>query len=325
MKVLFVAGGNSKNFDIAPFIKAQGDSLINEEVEIIYFPIRGKGLVGYLSNVLKLRKFIRNNPIDIIHAHYTLSGLTAILALSGKPIVLSLMGTDAYGEYIGENKIKFGSQYLTILTYLIQPFVNKIICKSENIQNYVYLKNRSTIIPNGILLQKFLNSTESRVNKKHPKSQKKQILFLGDKKDPRKNYKLVENAVRLIGSNDIQILTPYPIPHNEVVKYLNSVDVLVVPSFMEGSPNLVKEAMACNCPVVATDVGDVAWLFGEEPGYFITSFKTEEVAKKIHQALHFSENHIKTRGRERILELGLDSKKIAKRINKLYFNVINKR
>ncbi len=324
MRVLFIAGGNSKNFDIAPFIKAQGESLVNEGVEIIYFPIRGKGLKGYLNGVFQLRRFLRKNPIDIIHAHYTLSGLTAVLALSGKPIVLSLMGTDAYGEYIGENKIKFGSQYLIILTYLIQPFVKNIICKSEHIQTYVYLKNRSKIIPNGILLQSFLQSVKTRVIKEHSKSHQKQILFLGDKLDPRKNYKLVEDAVRLIGSNDIQILAPYPIPHNEVVEYLNSVDVLVVPSFMEGSPNLVKEAMACNCPVVATNVGDIAWLFGNELGHFVTSFNIEEVSEKIKQALHFSENYHKTMGRDRILELGLDSKTIAKRIIKLYINVLDK-
>ena len=77
---------------------------------------------------------------------------------------------------------------------------------------------------------------------------------------------------------------------------------------MEGSPNLVKEAMACNCPVVATDVGDIKWLFGDEPGYFISDFTSEDFSRKIKRALDFSITTGRTRGRERILELGLDSK-----------------
>jgi len=39
--------------------------------------------------------------------------------------------------------------------------------------------------------------------------------------------------------------------------YLLVADVLLNPSYHEGSPNVVKEAMACGLPVVAADCGDV--------------------------------------------------------------------
>ena len=318
MKVLFVSGANPKKWGgVPPFIKAQGDSLIDEGLDISYFPITKSGIFGYFSSISKIKKYIKKNSIDIIHAHYTLSALPVILTFTKKPIILSLMGTDAYGEYVGENKIKYWSYYLTILTYMVQPFVTKIICKSENIQNYVFLKNKSTIIPNGIQLHKF----KSRIdipNNNFNNEKKIKLLFLANTKDIRKNFKLIKNAVELIDDNNVELVTPYPISHEKVVEYLNTVDVLLVPSFMEGSPNLVKEAMACNCPVVATNVGDVAWLFGDEPGYFISSFDSKEFAGNIKLAILFSRNNSVINGRKRILQLGLNSDNVAKKIKRLY-------
>ena len=100
MKVLFVSSGNSKQFDIAPFIKSQGDSLIKQGIDLDYFRITEKGILGYIKNAVKLRKYLKNHKYEIIHAHYTLSGWTAVLSFTKTPIILSLMGSDAYGEYI---------------------------------------------------------------------------------------------------------------------------------------------------------------------------------------------------------------------------------
>jgi teichuronic acid biosynthesis glycosyltransferase TuaC len=323
LKVLFVCSGNSKSFDnIAPFIRNQGESLKSFGVDVQYFPIYGKGITGYLKAAFNLRRYLKESPIDIIHAHYTLSGWSALLSFPQKPIVLSLMGADAYGEYIDVNRIKFSSRYLIFLTYLIQPFVKKIICKSRNIESFVYLKKKSHVIPNGILLEKINYHKHGFKNELGLEQDKKHVLFLGSKKNRRKNIKLAEAAVNLIDSDDISLVAPHPIPHEKVIKYLNSVDVTIVPSLMEGSPNVVKEAMACNCPVVATDVGDIAWLFGNEPGHFLTSFEPEDSAEKIKLALQFIKAKGKTNGRQRIVEMGLDADSIAKRVISVYQSVI---
>ena len=235
------------------------------------------------------------------------------------------MGTDAYGEYIGINKIKFTSRYLSLLTYMIQPLINAIICKSKHIESFVYLKYKSHVIPNGILLDKIKPHENGYKEELGMEPNKKYVLFLGNKFNKRKNYKLAEDAVNLMNSNDVSLIAPYPVAHEKVAKYLNSVDVLVVPSFMEGSPNVVKEAMACNCPVVATEVGDIAWLFGNEPGHFLTGFDPQDVAKNIQAALEFSEKHGRTNGRERIIEMGLDSESVARRIVGVYEEVLAQR
>ena len=310
--------------NIAPFIDTQGESLRDAGVDVRYFPIDGKGVRGYLNAASNLRRYLENNSADIIHAHYTLSGWSAVLARPKQPIVLSLMGTDAYGAYVGVNKVRFFSRYLIFLTYLIQPFVKSIICKSKHIESFVYVKNRSYVIPNGILFDKIAYHADGYRSELGLDLDRKYVLFLGDKNERRKNFELAEKAVELMQSIDISLLAPYPISHEAVVKYLNSVNLAVVPSLMEGSPNVVKEAMACNCPVVATNVGDIAWLFGNEPGYFLTSFDPQDVALNIRKALDFSQNQARTQGRARLIELGLDSHTIAKRLIAVYKSVLQK-
>jgi teichuronic acid biosynthesis glycosyltransferase TuaC len=317
LKVLFVSGGNSSSFDIAPFIKAQGQSLADAGLSISYFTVKGKGFLGYLRNAALLRRFLKKNTFDLIHAHYTLSGWTAVLAFSRIPVVLSLMGSDAYGDYTGHNKVKFGSRVFILLTYMIQPFVSQIICKSEFIRSFVYLKKKAHVIPNGILLGNFqqLGNYKKELGLE---GDKQYVLFLGNKGDKRKNFKLANASVELLNDRQISLITPYPVSHQEVVKYFNSVDVLVVPSFMEGSANVIKEAMACNCPVIATDVGDAKWVFGDTPGHFISGFSPEAFAGKLKLALDFSREYGRTNGRQRLLDLGLDSATVAGKIMEIY-------
>jgi len=323
MKVLFISSGNNKN-GISPIIFNQGESLKKHGIEVDYYVIKGKGLFGYLKNIPKIRKLIKNKNYDLIHAHYSLAGWIALLSKLPKkiPLVLSLMGTDAQGEYIGKNKVRFSSYLIVILTLIIQPFVNIIICKSKNIESIVFIKKKSFIIPNGVNLDEFkpVSSRNSLRIKLGFKPDLKYVLFLGNKNNKTKNYNLALNSINLINKNknNIVLLNPYPLNHNEVPKYLNAVDILVHCSYAEGSPNVIKEAMACNCPIVSTDVGDIRWIIGNTEGCYIADFSPEDFSKKIILALEYAEKKGRTNGRDRILELGLDTDSIAKKIIDIY-------
>lgn len=324
MRVLFISSGNVKGFGVVPFIKEQGESLRNLGADVDYYPVQGKGLMGYLKAGVRLRKYLKQHHYDLIHAHFVLSGCAGLLgsAFSRTPVVLSLMGSDAYGEYVGENKVQLSSRYMTLLTLLIQPFVRAIISKSENIEKYVYLKRKSFIIPNGIDTSKFKSSGTSYRQELKLDPERKQVLFLGSEDSVRKNKLLVQQALTYLKRNDVELINPYPVSHDAIPKYLNSVNVLAVCSFMEGSPNVVKEAMACNCPIVATPVGDVNWVLGNTPGCYTSSFQPQDFANKLSEALTFSEQHGRTRGEARIRELGLDSVSVAKRVLKIYSMVL---
>ena len=318
MKVLFVCSGNIKGFEVVPFIKEQGESLKKIGIEVDYFPIIGKGLKGYFQASKKLRAHLKANKYDLIHAHFTHSGWTAVLAAGKTPVVLSLMGSDAYGEYVGVNKVQLKSRANTLLTYFIQPFTKAIISKSQNIEDYVYLKHKSYIIPNGINKEKFKPSTIDYRAELGLSKDKKQVLFLGSRTNVRKNYALVKDAFDHLNLPDAELINPYPVSHAQIPKYLNAADVLVVPSLMEGSPNVIKEAMACNCPIVSTDMGDARWVFGDTEGCFLSSFKPYDFAEKIKMALEFAEKKGRTQGEKRIIELGLDAETIAQRVKGIY-------
>jgi len=318
LKVLFICSGNSKDFDIPPFVKAQGDSLVNKGIGVEYFRIRSKGAGGYLKTIRELKKFLKENKFDLIHAHYNLSGWVAVLAFPKIPVVLSLMGTDAYGEFIGENRIIFKSRIMKLLTFLIQPFVSAIISKSAFIEQHVYRKKISWIIPNGVKLNQFSILGKEVRKELGMEMEKQYVLFLGDPAYKRKNFQLAQEAIKLLNDDRVELIAPYPTTHENVVKYLNGSDVFISTAFMEGSSNVIKEAMACNCPVVSTNAGDAAWVIGETPGCYITTFEPVDVAAKLKLALAFSKTEGRTKGRERIMELGLDSETVAERIVEVY-------
>ncbi|MCD4664183.1 MAG: glycosyltransferase [Bacteroidales bacterium] len=324
MKVLFVSSGNSKKFEIAPFIKAQGDSLIKQGIDLEYFRITEKGILGYIKNAVKLRKYLINNRYDIIHAHYTLSGWSVVLSFTKIPIILSLMGSDAYGSYIGPNKITLLSRFQIVLTYLIQPFINNFICKSNHIESFVLNKKKSYVIPNGIILENIKYCERGYRKELGLELSKKYVLFLGSKTNIRKNYSLANEAIKEIAYRNVELIAPYPISHEAVTKYLNSVDLIVVSSFMEGSPNVVKEAMACNLPIVASKVGDIEWLLEDLDGCYVADFKGSDFSNKIKQALKYAEEKGRTKGRKRIMSLGLSSEMVADKIIHVYKRILEK-
>ena len=106
---------------------------------------------------------------------------------------------------------------------------------------------------------------------------------------------------------------------------MNSVDLCLMVSKTEGSPQVIKEAMACNCPIVSADVGDVKEVIGKTEGCFVCFYDPGDVAEKLKMALDYRKIHESTQGRNRIIELGLDSETIAKRIISIYGSVLRRK
>ncbi len=177
------------------------------------------------------------------------------------------------------------------------------------------------VMPNGVNLQRFkpivkeisLREIEWEESKKH-------ILFAANPNVIAKNYILARTAIKLLDNSIVQLHYLDNITYDKMPYYFNAADVVLLTSLWEGSPNVIKEAMACNCPIVSTDVGDVKEIFGNTEGCYITSYKAEEVAKKIRFALEFPR---RTSGYKRIIELGLDSTHVADRIIESYKSILN--
>lgn len=308
MKVLFVSSGNK---GISPIVSNQGVSLISQGVIVKYFPIIGKGLLGYLSNISKLRKFLQEEKFDVVHAHYSLTAFVVSMA-NAKPLVVSLMGSD----------VKKGLIYRLIIQVFAFLFSWKfIIVKSEDMKSSLKI-NKAKVIPNGVDLKRFYEKDQIECQKKLGwDSEKKHILFPANITRPEKNFQLLDNARKKLKDSNIEVHWFNNVPNEDTPYWYNAADVVVMTSLWEGSPNAIKEAMACNRPIVSTRVGNVEWLLGNTKGCYFPEFSTDDCAAKIRMALAFKG---KTNGRQRIIELELSNDLVAKKLIGIYNEVLRK-
>jgi teichuronic acid biosynthesis glycosyltransferase TuaC len=83
----------------------------------------------------------------------------------------------------------------------------------------------------------------------------------------RKRFALAQRAVEIVNrSIPSRLIVGWEMPHRDIAALMSACDALVCTSMQEGSPNAVKEALACNLPVVSVRVGDVALRLRGIPG-----------------------------------------------------------
>jgi teichuronic acid biosynthesis glycosyltransferase TuaC len=305
MKILFVSSG--RKGEVGEVVKNQGDSLVRAGIEVEYFIIR-PGFFGYLTAIFKIRKLFRDGNYDLVHAHYSLSALAASLAGSF-PLVASLMGSDTYISGFLRFSTRLFSRYRWYAT----------IVKTEKMKNLTGIKN-ARVIPNGVNLDRFKPILQAEAKRQIGYSRdKKLIIFVSDPNRPEKNFDLATKAIKKLNNSDAELMPVYNVPNTDVPLYMNAADALLLTSNWEGSVNVIKEAMACNCPIVSTDVGDVGWVIGKTEGCYLCSSDSGDIAEKIKSVLVFGK---RTLGRERIIYLGLDSESVATEIKKLYNNLL---
>jgi len=329
MKVLFVCSGNSKVFEISPFYQVQVDSISELGHQVDVFRIKGKGVLGYLRHIIPLRRFIKRNEYDIVHAHYSMSAFVATFAtlrlkrdiehtekqVGKKPsfynqhLVVSLVGSDVCGS----------SLWRSITRLFARLFWPYLIVVSPEMKDKLGL-SWIEVIPQGVDIGSFreIDKKECREALGY-KQEDYYILFVANPKRKEKNYPLARDAFNLIKTDNTHLIICDKVPSEQIPLYMNACDVLILSSHREGSPNVVKEAMTCNCPIVSTDVGDVRWLLGEIEGHYIAESNPEDFADKLKQALEFGR---KTKGRERLIELGIGSESIARRIITIYEGIL---
>lgn len=326
MKIL-VIGRYKQQFpqNLLPFVLEQGESLRALGSEIAYFAVKG----NYLLAVRHLKKKIREYHPDIVHAHYGLSAITAELQ-SFVPVVTTFHNGETLN--IGVN----------ILTSLFSKRAKHVIYVAQHIRDMVWFKAKNySIIPCGVNLDdcRLIDQQEARLTL-GIMPDVKYILFGGGFDNLRKNYALLRDAVQQIEGKEwtpvdggercgnIVCLEMKGLSREECVLRMNACDLFALPSHSEGSPQALKEAMACNCPILATDVADVRTLLGDLPGHYIlrnprkTHERWDADEKSLDEMIDLLTNALthdaRTTGRDRILELGLSNEQVAKRLLEIY-------
>ena len=303
MKILIVASYNKNRF--APFIVEQVDALRQVGCEVDYFGVVGKGIKGYLSAFSALRKKIKTFKPDVIHAHYGLSGLLANLQRS-IPVVTTYHGSDINLPKV----LRFSKIAMKLSAWNI--FVSqRNVDLAKPKKNYI-------LLPCGVNLPNYVEEDICTVKQKlnwHPN--KKYILFAGAFDNRVKNAILAQGSVSLIEDAELIELKGYT--REQVTALFYAVDAFLMTSFTEGSPQVVKEAMACGCPIVSVDVGDVAERIEGLEGCYIAERNPQDIADKLNKVFSFNS---RTKGRKRIIELGLTNDLVAKKLVEIYEEVL---
>ena len=302
-----------------PFIVRQVEFLRSAGVEIDLFHFKGKQRIfNYVQAWRELRRHTAGKSYDLIHAQ---RGQSAVLALQKHLTwVITFRGNDLEGIVGKGGKYTLNGRIQQTVSRQMARLADQVIVVSDRLGKRLK-RTDFHVIPSGLDLELFrpIPKAEARQFLNLPVD-KRLILFAASRIDnPRKRFDLAEAAVELIKDRfDAELIVATKVPHSSVPYYMNACDALLLTSMHEGSPNVVKEALACNMPVVSTDVGDVAQRVKDIDGCVICrDYTPQAIASALEQTLAYGES---IDGRRTVEEL--DENLLTKKIIEIYRNVL---
>ncbi len=334
--IIFVISVNEKlndNKAISPFTVPQIESLIPllDKTRVVRLT-SGFGIKRFIENVRILKEIQREakSPI-ILHSLYgSLLAFTVFLSIINKnKFVISFGGSDLLGSR-RTNIISRIKDFITIqLSLLSAKGADSIIVKSKELFLKLPKKEqlKSKIIPNGVDLNIFKSHdiVESR-KKLGWKKDEYVVLFNlrrnNSKLEYVKNYPLALKTIAKVkefnSNSRLEIIQGKS--HQEISRLMSAANCLLLTSFHEGSPNIVKEAMACNLPVMSVDIGDVNEMIGVTPPNFVSkSFDSRELSQAIITVL---KDKSRSNSRSIILSKNLSLDSTANKIINLYNKIL---
>ncbi len=290
-------------------------------VEVLLIDRVGLGPATYAKTVGVVRSRVVQVRPDLVHVMY--GGVMAFLVTRATrfcPTVVAFCGTDLLGAARGPFAFRLRRAAGVFASHEAARRADGIVVKSQNLRQALPKgidPSRVRIIPNGIDLGRFrpLDRLECR-RKLGWSPDVFHVLFPTSDSGLRvKRMPLAEAAVALLNRMGIrsQMHGLPGVPHDEVPIWLNAADVLLLTSSHEGSPNIVKEALGCNRPVVSVDVGDVGERIRGIEGCFLAEPTSSDLADKlarVHDGLRI------VNGRAKMQDMSLE--KVTMRLLELY-------
>lgn len=305
---------------MAPLAR-QIDSLRQLGVEVNVLEIQGLPKLKYLQTIPRLRALAPH--YDIIHAHYGFCGWLARLQKE-TPLVVSFMGDDLLGTPKEDGRLELISQVVVQLDRWFARWVDSVIVKSAEMAQVV-APIPAHVVPNGVNTELFKPLDRQLAKEKLGWSaDKRYILFPGNPANPRKQYSLaqqvVEETIRRTAA-PLELVALNQVSFDQVPYYMNGCEAMLMMSYIEGSPNVVKEGMACDMPIISVPVGDVAELLDGVAGCYVRPRHADQLADALVEVLSSS---TPAKGREAIFAKGLDLNSVAQRLVQIYQTVLPK-
>ena len=259
LRVLYVIPGTGEGFSMV-FVRRQIPSLESLGVTVrLFFLASRTSMCTVFREAFRLRREIQRVKPDLVHAHFgTVTGLLSVIA-SRTPVVVTFRGSDL-NPTPSSHPLK--SALARMFSQVAGLLARKCICVTQRLRCRLWLRrDRAHVIPSGVDLDLFqpIARDEPRRLLGWPSDQRV-VLFNAARRPGPKGLPLVEAAIlqaRLV-LPDIRLeILDGDVEPKRIPTLLSAADCLALASDWEGSPNIVKEALACNLPVVSVDVGDV--------------------------------------------------------------------
>ena len=324
LRVLFVT--NMWPDEVRPwhgsFVKSQADSLERIGVDVDVLPIRGyAGRGAYPTAARETLRRTREGAYDVVHAHYGHSGVVARMQRRA-PLVVSFCGDDVLATRTENGSLTARSRVEAAVFKQLGRVAAATITKSAEMERALpaAVRARNHVIPNGVDLERFrpIPRAEARA-KLGWDPDEPTAIFVGNPSIPVKNYALAEEVHRRLTPSrpGLRLRVAKDVRPEDVPVWMSAADALLFTSRSEGSPNVIKEAMASALPIVATPVGDVPERLGGVAGCHVCEPDADALAAALDVALDHGRA---PEARAAVESLGVEA--VAQRIVDLYRGLI---
>jgi teichuronic acid biosynthesis glycosyltransferase TuaC len=323
MKVLIATAmyPTPENPAFGSFVRTQVEALREHGivVELLVLQGRSRKLI-YLKGVFQLRQRLADGTIDLVHAHYGYVGMVARTQWK-VPVVVTYHGDDLLGTINDQGRTTPASRLIAAAGQILGRFVDAVIVQSEQMASKLRRPNVH-IIPHEVDFDLFRPTERERARAALGLDLgKKYLLFAANPQIAVKRFPLAQAVAAELAARDpsVELLVVCKEPQDRLALYMSACDALVFPSYQEGSPNVVKQAMACNLPIVATDVGDVRQVIGGASGCFVCEPSVAAFAEKLTEILRRRE---RTQGRQAVRHF--DRSLVTQRVVQVYAEALRK-
>lgn len=304
------------------FVEQQIKSLIDIKVDVrVLFVDRARGgMREYFKLGQRIRTYCSEFHPDIVHAMYGgVMGDVVVRAVKSVPTVVSICGSDVLGELLSGTIRKLIAGYGVLASRHAVRNASGVVVKSKNLLDVLphdVSREKIRIIPNGVDLERFQPIDRDVCCKRlgWPRDVF-HILFPTNSGDPRKRIGLALEATQALNrlGQRAELHQLKGVAHQDVPVWLNASDVVLLTSLHEGSPNVIKEALACERPIVSVDVGDIRERIEEIEGCYIANATQTDLVAKLSLVRASSR---KVESRTKMQEISLEQ--VARRLEKFY-------
>lgn len=271
------------------FVEEQIKSLrqIGITVDVLFVNRLQRGMSAYIGLARQVCAHVKNFRPDLIHSMY--GGIMAeqvTKSVNDRPTLVTFHGSDLLGENLSGSLRKIIAYYGVRCSIRAAQRASGIVTVSKALLDVLpedVDRAKIRIIPCGIDLDQFKPLDRDTCRQRLVWDPGRfHILFSGSSNRV-KRPGLARASVARLSHFGIRAEIHYlrGVPNNEVPIWLNASDVVLLTSLHEGSPTIIKEALACNVPVVSVNVGDVAERIQSIEGCYIALSEPHDIATKL--------------------------------------------